>query len=215
MALAVRGNFIKGGTTGTAPPAWNAIADNIESISLRYNDSSSPIYQCDNSNFVVDYSARLLRNYSWDVLNSMSEELFTPIAGCDHYLLGDSTATTGVGAITIAGGLKMPVWKKTTDAVYSQTQWTRFYTNRCATHTAYTTKMLSFQNLFPRFPQAIINNIRKLQIDITWNNHYKTCMEKLTGDTTSSYLITNCEVITDFYVLTPTQQIKEVDEKAS
>ena len=213
MALAVKGCFVKGGTTGTAPPAWNAIADNIEAISLKINDSATNIYECSNGNFVYDYSARLLRNYSWDVLNTMSEELFTPIAGCDELFLGSSTTATGVGAVSVYGGLALPGWKTTSDAGYSQTQYSRFYQNRCGTYTDYTTKMLSFQNVFPRFPMSIMNNVRKVQIDITWRSHYLSCMEKLSGDTTSSYLITNCEIISDFYALTPTSQINDVNEK--
>jgi len=212
-ALAVRGKFTDGVAGGAGNcvygvPAWNALADNIESINIHINDSSTPIYECSGGNYVVDYSARLLRNYGWDILNNMDEQIFTPIAGSDA-----------------DNNFAPPEWitnSKTITDTFTSVQDERFSRHRVGDADCYSTKYISFQDLFPRFPVAIMNNLRKMAIEIVWQDHSKTCMEHIENganptvmDPDASYLITSCEIITDFYIMAPVTQINEVNQKTA
>jgi hypothetical protein len=205
MALAVRTTF-DNGTAGQSAaygcPAWNAIADNIERMSLKINDSSVEIYNCSSGNYIYDYTARLLRNYTWDVLNDMNEEIFAPICALESEATISSTSLI-TNVSTLAG--------------FNDAQISRRYVNRVATVGAYTTKMISFQNLFPRFPPCLIGNLRKIEIEIQWRDNSTDCMEHINDgvdlDTDTRMRITNCEIITDYYVMSAETQVSEVNQK--
>lgn len=223
LGLAVRCKF-DNGTADTscahAVPSWNAIADNIESISLNYNASSVPVYNCSN-HYVYDYTARLFRNYDWNVLNDMNQEIFAPITSEDTYYVGDQTATTGVGKVAVRGGMYLPryCYKHRTGGAddypdeFQNHQRRRYYLNNVIDETRSMTKIISFQNLFPRFPASILQNLRSIELDIVWKDNSTSCMEHILTDQASRMLIRNVEIWTDYYVLAPTTQIMNVNER--
>jgi len=200
-ALAVRGRFHTGAAQPAACalscPAWNIIADQIDSIILTINDSSTAVYNISNGLYVYDYTARLFRNYTWDVLNNMDEQIFSPIEG-----------NASPNWITRTN---VPVYPALTAV-----QVERRARHRVAELASRETKFISFQDLFPRFPACIMNNLRKIQLEIVWRNHSVRGMEHGVGAAgTECYLITNAEIVTDYYVLAPATQITEINQKAS
>lgn len=212
-ALSVRGGFDNGagGACVNAVPAWNIIADQIDSIILTINDSSTAIYNVANGLYVYDYSARMLRNYTWDVLNSMDEQLFTPLEG-----EGAANITPAFITKTFAAAGPPPTY---TFPAENNNQQIRRLRHRVSELLARESKFIPFQDLFPRFPSCVMNNLRKIQIEIVWRNHSIVGMEDYVGagarNPLERYFITNCEIITDYYVLTPATQVTEMNQKSA
>jgi len=179
-------------------PAFNAISKNIESINLLINNSSTDVYSCSNSLYSYDYTSRLLTNYSWDVLNNnMNEQIFGPI-----YLENET---------------EFPKYMTSETATFSYTQKIRMYLNRIGDiikgdDYTYTTKYIPFVDLFPRFPQSVIGNIRNVEININWRDASNDCMECQKDDKGMMYIV-KCEVLTDYYVMSPITMTSEVMQK--
>jgi len=80
--------------TNNVSPAWNAVAELIDSIRLGFNSSGSDIYSVSNGYFLPCFTSRLLRYYSITELNK-KDYLFTPIAVdglTDEYIMRRPTA---------------------------------------------------------------------------------------------------------------------------
>ena len=237
-------------------PSWNMTASLISQISLEIGGVT--IWECKANHYLEDFTARLLRNYSYEALNERSDMLFTPI-GARTYTVGHAgEAATLAQAAAVAhrsdvaptdfGHLSGPWFGYVKPAAedqltallcnntffgynpesnqYAQDAALKERVARWATgntHQRVITKLIPFQDLFPRIPNHIFKNVRNVKVKITWT----TSMDLLehfciVGDaaTSAAHLATqgdvrliNAAVVSDLYFATPTQATESVTEK--
>jgi len=87
-------------------PAWNMVGSLISSVVLYINETE--IYKSTAGHFLEDFTARLLRQYSYETLESMDHTLFTPIYS-KRYSAAATTAVTQILAVTNAKGSVRPL----------------------------------------------------------------------------------------------------------
>lgn len=139
-----------GGTIAgkTASPPWNLVGALINNIRLTFNNGGEAIFNSTGANYVHIFTANLLRFFSHDALASMSSTLFTPLP---------DEATTYVSASIAAG---------TAIGSNAQARYDKWV--GAASHTKIVYKTIPFSLLFSRFPDSIIRNLGKFNLDIDW-----------------------------------------------
>lgn len=186
-------------------PPWNILPYQIESVSLRFNNSSTDVYTSSNNTFVYDYMARLFKNYDADVLNHMDSQLMTPIwsdtLSTDNiYNAYDSTDNT--------------------PKVFTSLQTERRNRHNVGAVTNKGTYVIPFIDFFPRMT-GVFNNLRSVQLEIQFSGSHSGHYEHIyTGEgagaakTTGNFNILEVYLITDYYSLSPTSMIQTVSEKS-
>lgn len=237
-------------------PSWNMVASLIKDISLEIGGVE--IWSARSDHYLEDFTARLLRNYSYEALNERSDMLFTPI-GSRTYTIGHSgeentlyqaaavahrsdVVPTGFGHLSGPWfGYVKPAAEDQVNPLlcnntffgynpesnqYTQDPALKERVKRWAsgnTHQRVITKLIPFQDLFPRIPNHIFKNVRNVKVKITWNptmdllEHF--CIVGAAG-TAAAHLAThgdvrliNAAVVTDMYFATPAQAAESVTEK--
>lgn len=197
-----------------AVPSWNQIAKQIQEISLEFNTNSSPIYTSSNGTFLYEYTARLLANYDADKLNSMDEELFTPVFDENYQSVYARTLDADLSPLQ---KVRFGRWVSGSDK-YSlpvDTAGTTGNTeNGAGVLVKKVVKYMSFLNLFPRMPDAILDNVNSGKITIRWKPIADCGLEVTSGKTGYMY-ITKAELLMDNYILGPYHfgdNVKKADE---
>lgn len=172
-------------------PSWNMIASLINSATLKI--SGVEVYK--STNFLAEFTARLLRHYDYDALNHRDEMLFTPV-GSMNYCIGSAADATAVpadathvlniypealphmsasyfNAVQTAGpiapvtfaGLNPSTNPLAADALLRERA-RRWCSGN--THQRTITKIVSFLDLFPRISDCVMRNLRQFEIEIEW-----------------------------------------------
>lgn len=212
MALRLNMVFHEKGATGAScpvktgqpvqplnAPPWNMVGALIQNISLTIN-SGADLYTCTSDHFVEEFTARMLTQYDYDTLNAMDMTLFTPIGAKSYSIKGHQITTA-----TSEGPTDSDVLERARK--YCQT----------ATNVVTHTKIISFNDLFPRLPDAIFKNMRQIIIRIQWVND-KDLLDHFGEDTPTqnthgAVSLVGCDVITDAYVPASTQALDTISEK--
>ena len=230
----------KAGEAVLSTPAWNAVADLIDSIRLGFNASGSDVYSVSNGNFLPCFTSRLLKYYTIDELNK-KDYLFTPInidGKVDEYMWQHVNATryapnaiptiSGAAYATIPNDAGEPIAAVATSGrpteshnpaalkrylkYISPNPFNAADTNALRTYTI----RIPFVDMFPRMI-GCMKNLRSVQIDINFKN--KIELEKVgladTSDGVMWYVPNSCKIITDDYVLSTGENASAVSSKLS
>lgn len=76
-------------STHVSPP-WNLWGALVDSLVLKFNDTQV-YYQTQNGAYLIDFTTRMLKEYTWEQLNKMDDVLFTPI-GDDLYISAEANS---------------------------------------------------------------------------------------------------------------------------
>lgn len=185
---------------GAAPcniPPWNMVASLIKSIKLELN-SGDATYVSQSDHYLEDFTARMIRNYPFDVLQTKGDCLFTPIDDVMYiYQNIDAATPVAVECLDTASAARAA-----------------YYCDNAFTMNKQITKIVSFLDLFPRMSDSIYKNLRKIKITIEWVNtkdlldHRDTVVAGYGGVS-----LTNADILTDHYVLAPGQSTATLTEK--
>lgn len=220
-------------------PSWNMVGALINQIKVSINDTE--VWSSIPTSFLSDWTARLIRNHTYDSLSTADYMVFTPIFD-QKYTASTARAVT---AVEPSG----TVWHLIKPAVYdcASCMYARYIAHNDAvgqffgyidsfntwgdspqsverakrwcsgnTHQRVITKAIPFCDLFPRFPESLITNMRQLKIEIIWNpvidtlDHYSTAS---TADTDGGCSVIGCDIITDTYIPQSQQFDETVKEK--
>lgn len=232
-------------TTAVAcSPPWNLFGQLIDEIALNFNGHGTAIYTKTGANlYKACFTARLLRHYTMEQLEKMSDFLFTPIEGDKYYLrahvnetefANDGNVIKSDGAAYIqfanadgAAAIADPAaafWSKDKSSLSggAAERQRKYIGADSATRTQFLS--IPFADLFPRF-QGVPKNLRSVQIMIKWapiaNIHmeYANCANANAGGviqpntSTGTFRITSCDIVTDDYVMSAGQSMESVQEK--
>jgi hypothetical protein len=179
-------------------PSWNMTFALISGVTLKFNGVT--VYDsAHDSSYVSEVTARLLRYYSYETLNSMANVLFTPI-GSTEYCIGSARDDTVIAPTKTTGpyhiikpatydSVSCPYFdiSPTEPAVLADTVagFTPEYNPNakdallkeraklwCSgdTDTVLITKIVPLSILTPIIKRGIIQNLQKIVLDITWSN---------------------------------------------
>ena len=232
-----------GSTPATAnpynAPSWNMTGAFIQNIKCSINDteiwSSTPNY------FLQDWTARLLKNHTFDSLETSDHMLFTP---CFDRSYTASTARTNAAVAPLANGshtIKPAVWDSLSSpyaayvpdalaanqffafvddyAIYGSSPQAKERGRRWMsgnTHLRTITKCIPFCDLFPRFPSTLLTNARQIKIEIVWTPSVDLLDHFSTdtpASTDASASLIGCDILTDTYVPQSSQFNETMEEK--
>lgn len=174
----------------TVSPPWNLVGYLIRDISISINGGNQNILNVQSGMLGNALTARLMRFFSKEKLNSMSDMLFTPLP--DESDIYRSASAAGVA---LAG-----------TALLRYNKW-------CGTlsHLRVITKTIPFSVLLG-LPDAIWHNLQRFEINI----HWEPDMDLLeTGDTGNlgAVRVIGCSLVTDSYIMSPQSATTSVVEK--
>ena len=228
---------------GYNSPPWNLSAALINQCKITINDSeiwsNAPGYFCQ------DFTARLLKNHTYDSLAGAGHMLFCPIFDKTYLATtGRSNAAVdpGVGVAPFAGvkpaspdSISCPYlavkYTAGPTAPVTQVGYTSDYNKwfsspeakmRAKTyitpnsHQRVITKCIPLSDLLPRFPPALITNGRSIKLEIIWTNSTDLLEHSSsTAATQAGVSLIGCDLITDTLSPTATQYEALIKQKDS
>lgn len=222
-----------GGAMTLAVPSPTAIVDQIESITLTAPKSSTQIFSMSGETFQKSYLARLLTSYDWDTLNRMDEQLFTPfeVEDMTTTITQAAGAPYAVSAVSVDENSPRYVFQganATSNAIaalancelFTTAQKIRQVRHRTNIYSQVISKVIPFNDAFPKFPNSIINNMDELKISIAWKDNSQTRGIETIANAADhavgvgKILITGIEIIEDCYMPSITKEIETTGNKS-
>lgn len=212
MALRLQMVFTLGNNTAAAAdptrcsPPWNMIPYLFQSLSVSINRGSTQIVNFpDPLSFGAAFTAKMLREYTYDQLNHMDNVLFTPLDGPNDAYISATPADSQYNAAVNPG------------AVQRGLNWIG-----ANSHQRVITKILPFKHLFPTMPDSVWSNITNIDIGINWVTS-GDILESAnivaaigSPDATRGQVsLIACDVLEDAYVQTPTTALTSVSQKGN
>ena len=221
-------------------PSWNLVGSLINQIKLSINDTE--VYSCTPTYFLQEFTARLIRNHTYDSLESSDHMLFTPCFDRDYTAASQAgnaaVEPTTAGTHTIAPATYPSVSTSYSRYIGDNSGVNQFYGYMAqvnpfgaspqtierakrwiwgsSTQYRTITKIIPFADLFPRFPDSLITNIRQIRIEIIWNSttdlldHFALGAPSTTDAAVSVF---SCDILSDTYIPQAQQFNASVDEK--
>lgn len=218
-------------------PSWNMVGALIENVRLDIN-SGETTYISTSGRFLEEFTARLIRYFDGETLDNMGETLFTPCF--DKTYTGSSGA--GNNAVDPDNGVTetiLPAQYPALDAAYVQgnvdgtiiglnphinplaqgsslAERARTY---CSgnTHQREVVKIIPLNLLLPKLPDGIWKNFRKAKLTINWARTIDL-LENFSTNAAGAQgcvRLVGCDLISDYYVMTPGQASASLSEKTS
>ena len=183
-------------------PPWNLASLLISTLKVEFN-SGAPFYN--SAEYATDYLARMIRHYDADTLSRLSEQLFTPVF--DDHGLNIYTASLDLDNTSV-----YPGDVECDDATYERG--TYYCVKSDLTEERYITKIIPFTDLFPRIPDLIYSNLRKIKLTITWTPTDDLLEHFANDEDTWAYVkLISADVVTQKYAMSPSQAAASLEEK--
>lgn len=170
-------------------------------------DSNGQLYSCSDSNFRPEFQARLIKDFSYNQLDNMSDVLMTPVFAQRYTReLNDTVTAEFLDPFVLSRANQYCLTQNGKDTSGARAE--------SATHARVITKYIPFTLLFPRLPDAIYHNLRKVKITIDWVNSQDLLDAAATGSKGGAFL-TQVDVVTDHYIMSAGQTTAALQEKLS
>lgn len=222
------------------PPPDLAVAL-MRYVSLEIN-SGTPIYTSSNvraeykARLFRNYSQDVLENLEEQLMlpiwsthgrNTYNPRYYKITQLNDTYLSSFYTAVTGLtvtesaASVTTAQMSSILKQPKTYERIIDQASYERglrYCSGRTNSYGTVITKIIPLRDLFPSIPDSLMTNLRRLKINIDWVESVTSPLTALftaassTGATYGVHLL-GAELITDAYVLSPSQSAASLQDK--
>lgn len=184
-------------------PAWNIFGSLIQEITLKKNSHGTPLYTKSNGQYLMDFTVRMLKQFTIEEMEKMGNVFCLPIRG-DNQLLR--------GAIDITTDDDIDGFMKRSERYVGTNSDDRFLVFD-----------VPYNLLFPAWANGILQNDRSTQIDITWASLTNAAKgleilsytpeggQKTLGE--GVIRVISCEVVTDDYALSTSQSMSILNDK--
>jgi hypothetical protein len=183
-----------------AVPSWNQIPYSVQEMSVNVNKSAVNIFDSVGGTYVHNYTARMLSKYSSEKLETLDNQLFTPV-------FDDFYCNTKDSALSTIQKERFLRW--VSNNAYSSSA-----TAGSLSQVVY--KHIPLTDLIDELPDAIMNNIESVRIQMKWKAPTTTDLEVIADNAETTYgtmLIVDCALVLDNYVLSATELTKQVSTK--
>lgn len=195
-----------GDTALYCAPAWNAFGKLIQEITLKKNSHGTPLYTKSNGEYFLDFTVRMLKQFTMEELEKMGNVFSLPIRGDTSILYGDMDTNDAATKLKIQG------WLARHDKYIGSNS-----------HYRYRVFDVPFNILFPAWANGILQNDRSTQLDITWASIEDSSdgLEILSFTPQGGQLtygngvisVISCEIVTDDYALSTAQSMSVLNDK--